>query len=205
MRMNGKLFSCFSLSLVLFLASSVAQAAAAQVDPMNQLNVNLKKVATDNPDAAKDGSHDATNEGTLVLQAPKAAFGAFVKSDFGNRVDWVQTLRSGKINPRADRLDPNAELDTVDFNIHRPVKGFMPDVIFPHKQHTEWLKCQNCHDSIFIPQKGANKISMADILQGKKCGVCHGKVAFPVKTSTCKKCHSQKKDTAALIKKLSAQ
>ncbi|MDX8410417.1 MAG: cytochrome c3 family protein [Mariprofundaceae bacterium] len=205
MRMNGKLLSGFALSLAIFLVVPSSQAADAKVDALNQLNVNLKKVATDNPDPTKDGKHDVSNEGTFVLQAPKEAFVSFVKSDFGNRVDWVQTLHSGKINPRADRLNPEAELNTVDFNIHRPVKGFMPDVIFPHKQHTEWLKCQNCHDSIFIPQKGANKISMSDILQGKKCGVCHGKVAFPVKTSTCKKCHSQKKDTAALLKKLSAQ
>jgi len=39
--------------------------------------------------------------------------------------------------------------------------------------------------------KGANQISMASILMGEKCGVCHGKVAFPV--SECRRCHSQAK------------
>jgi hypothetical protein len=48
--------------------------------------------------------------------------------------------------------------------------------------------------AIFIPQKGANQISMASILLGEKCGVCHGKVAFPV--SECRLCHSKKKDLA---------
>jgi uncharacterized OB-fold protein len=35
---------------------------------------------------------------------------------------------------------------------------------------------------------------MAAILLGQKCGVCHGKVAFPV--SECKRCHSQPKKVA---------
>jgi c(7)-type cytochrome triheme protein len=67
----------------------------------------------------------------------------------------------------------------------------MPDVVYPHKQHTEWLDCSNCHPAIFIPKKGANDISMAAILLGQKCGVCHGKVAFPV--AECRKCHSKNK------------
>ena len=45
--------------------------------------------------------------------------------------------------------------------------------------------------AIFTPQKGANQMSMAGILLGKQCGVCHGKVAFPV--SECRRCHSRKK------------
>ena len=67
----------------------------------------------------------------------------------------------------------------MDLNIVREVKGSMPDVVYPHKQHTEWLDCSNCHPAIFKPQKGANQISMAGILLGQQCGVCHGKVAFP--------------------------
>ena len=30
-------------------------------------------------------------------------------------------------------------------------------------------------------------MTMAEIMAGKKCGVCHGTVAFPV--SDCKRCH----------------
>jgi c(7)-type cytochrome triheme protein len=79
----------------------------------------------------------------------------------------------------------------MDMNIVREVKGSMPDVVYPHKQHTEWLDCSNCHPAIFVPQKGANQISMASILLGQACGVCHGKVAFPV--SDCRRCHSKSK------------
>ena len=87
----------------------------------------------------------------------------------------------------------------MDLNIVREVKGSMPDVVYPHKEHTEWLDCSNCHPAIFIPQKGANQISMASILLGQKCGVCHGKVAFPV--SECRKCHSKQKPVSTEAKK----
>jgi c(7)-type cytochrome triheme protein len=130
-----------------------------------------------------------------VLQAPLTSFVALPRSNAGNRVDWVKALGEGKITPRADRIDPKAVPAVMDLNIVREVKGSMPDVVYPHKQHTEWLDCSNCHPAIFIPQKGANQISMAAILLGQKCGVCHGKVAFPV--SDCVRCHSKPKLTAA--------
>jgi nitrate/TMAO reductase-like tetraheme cytochrome c subunit len=37
---------------------------------------------------------------------------------------------------------------------------------------------------------------MSAILLGEKCGVCHGKVAFPV--SECRRCHSKVKDKTAV-------
>ena len=86
-------------------------------------------------------------------------------------------------------------LIVMDLDIVREVKGSMPDVVYPHKQRTEWLDCSNCHPAIFIPQKGANSIGMAAILLGESVGVCHGKVAFPV--SECRSCHSKKKDVVA--------
>ena len=143
---------------------------------------------------AEDGIHDPANDGTLALQPPLTAFNELTRSNAGNRVDWVKSLRDGKINPRADRLDPKVAPAVMDLNIVREVKGSMPDVVYPHKQHTEWLDCSNCHPAIFKPQKGANQISMAGILLGQQCGVCHGKVAFPV--SECRLCHSKPKSSA---------
>lgn len=142
---------------------------------------------------ADDGIHDPDNEGTHMLQSPAVGMADFVKSNFGNRVDWVATLESGKISPRWKRDSPETDDHIVmDMNILRVPRGSMPNVVFPHKQHTEWLECSNCHPAIFIPQKGANQISMPLILLGQKCGVCHGKVSFPI--SECRKCHSQKKE-----------
>ena len=133
-----------------------------------------------------------------MLQTPKSAFDTLPKSESGNYVDWVKALEQKKIEPRFDRNDPDAQPIVMDLNIVREVKGSMPDVVYPHKQHTEWLDCSNCHPAIFVPQKGANNISMAAILLGEKCGVCHGKVAFPV--SECRRCHSQPKKKSASVK-----
>jgi len=161
--------------------------------PFNRL---LKKW-TPNLPPSEDGIHDPTNQGTKMLQTPEAGFDGFVRTyKAGNFVDWVKTLESGKIKPRVDRLDPTAEMLVMDLDIQRTPKGSMPYVIYPHKQHTEWLDCSNCHPAIFIPQKGANQISMAAILLGQKCGVCHGKVSFPV--SQCTKCHSKPKTNNVL-------
>ncbi len=175
-------------------ASGAAAAAAAPAD-VNSFNRLLKPIGKRNLPPPEDGIHDPGNDGTHALQPPLAAFNVLPKSNAGNRINWVEALNQKKINPRYDRTDARAEPVVMDLNIVREVKGSMPDVVYPHKQHTEWLDCSNCHPAIFVPQKGANAISMAAILLGEKCGVCHGKVAFPV--SECRNCHSKKKDLPA--------
>lgn len=171
-----------------------AVATTASADDINSFNRLLKPASKRNLPPPEDGIHDAANDGTHALQPPLAAFSSLPKSLSGNRINWVEALNQKKISPRYDRVDPTAEPIVMDLNIVREVKGSMPDVVYPHKQHTEWLDCSNCHPAIFVPQKGANQISMAAILLGEKCGVCHGKVAFPV--SECRNCHSKKKELA---------
>jgi c(7)-type cytochrome triheme protein len=170
-----------------------AESDAADVNAFNRL---LKPGGGFNRPAMESGIHDPTNDATPTLQPPSRAFASLPKSPAGNHVDWVKALETKRIDPRWDRNDPKASAVVMDLNIVREVKGSMPDVVYPHKQHTEWLDCSNCHPSIFIPQKGANQISMAAILLGQKCGACHGRVAFPV--SECRLCHSKKKDPAAV-------
>jgi len=172
-----------------------AATAAAAAPGGNTFNRLMKPAAQRNLPPPQDGIHDPENDGTHSLQPPLAAFGGFARNNDGNRVDWVKTLNEAKITPRFDRNDPNAKPMVMDMNIVREVKGSMPDVVYPHKQHTEWLDCSNCHPAIFVPQKGANQISMASILLGQACGVCHGKVAFPV--SDCRRCHSKSKTMPA--------
>jgi len=169
-------------------------AAAAQPAPVT-FNRLLKKASPTNLPPAEDGIHDPTVDSAQMLQPPLQGMNGLTRSAFGNNVDWVNSLQTKKIIPRWDRADANAESLVMDVNIVRIPRGSMPDVVFPHKAHTEWLECSNCHPAIFVPQKGANQISMAAILLGQKCGVCHGKVAFPI--SECKKCHSQKKVATA--------
>lgn len=175
----------------------VAQAAQKKRASVNQFNRLMKNPMSEmNASPAEDGIHDTDNPGTHVLQAPSQAFEGLPRTRDGNKVDWVKALQSGLIKPRYELDDPDAESFTMDMTIIREVKGSMPNVVFPHQEHTEWLDCSNCHDEIFVPEKGANQISMAGILMGQQCGVCHGKVAFPV--TDCKRCHAQPKSAQQL-------
>ncbi|MBI3374951.1 MAG: c-type cytochrome [Betaproteobacteria bacterium] len=183
-------------------ATRVATASAANApEPgsgaaeSNAFNRLLKPIGRRNLPPAEDGIHDSSVDGTLQLQPPLSAFSSMPRSNAGNRVDWVKALAEKKIAPRWERDKADAAATVMDLNIVREVKGSMPDVVYPHKQHTEWLDCSNCHPAIFAPQKGANQMSMAAILLGQGCGTCHGRVAFPV--SECRLCHSKKKDAAA--------
>lgn len=168
-------------------------ATSAEVNAFNRL---LRPLGRVNRPAVDSGIHDPANDMTLQLQPPAQAFSNLPRSLAGNHVDWVKALDNKAIAPRWDRNDGNVPAIVMDLNIVREVKGSMPDVVYPHKQHTEWLDCANCHPAIFKPQKGANQISMASILLGQQCGVCHGKVAFPV--SECRLCHSRKKSVATV-------
>lgn len=180
-------------------ATDAASSSAAKPLPPIAFNFNrmLRQAAKRNLAPADDGIHDPTNDGTLLLQPPLQGMAELIRSKFGNNTDWVASLESKKFSPRWERTNALAEPMVMDLNIVRVPKGSMPNVVFPHKQHTEVLECSNCHPAIFIPQKGANQISMPLIMLGQKCGVCHGKVAFPV--SECSKCHSQKKETTPKV------
>ncbi len=183
-----------SLAAVTVTFSSL-QWAAAQSDP-NSFNRLLRPKAERNAPPAEDGIHDPASFGTPLLQSPRDAFADLPKSTAGNYINWSRALSEEHLQPRYNMDNPTQGPIVLDLNIVREVKGSMPNVVYPHKQHTEWLDCANCHPAIFIPLKGANQISMASILMGEKCGVCHGTVAFPV--SECRRCHSQpKKHTAS--------
>ena len=136
---------------------------------------------------AKDGIHDPTNSAVGVLQEPVEAMNGFPRDSAGI-IDWVKVLESGIVDPRQS-LQGDQAMFPVDFDVVFKNTGSMPYVRFPHKPHTEWLTCANCHPAIFLPQKGGNPITMAQIIEGKYCGVCHGKVAFPP-TLNCGRCHS---------------
>lgn len=180
--------------LAIFAMLLLASLAEAQSDP-NRFNRLMKPAAERNAPPPEDGIHDADNPGTHLLQTPREAFETLPDSKSGNYVQWNAAMDEGLIEPRNSLGEVSTPPIVLDLNIVREVKGSMPDVVYPHKQHTQWLDCSNCHPAIFIPQKGANQISMASILLGEKCGVCHGKVAFPV--SECRRCHSRPKEQTA--------
>lgn len=177
---------------VMCLLTTTVLSRAEQASDPNSFNRLLKPPSARNPPPSEDGIHDPEGSAVDLLQAPKSAFTDLPHGKSGNYIDWTQAMEEGLIKPRFDRVNPDMQAVVMDLNIVREVKGSMPNIVYRHETHTRWLDCSNCHPGIFIPQKGANNISMAGILLGEQCGVCHGKVAFPV--SECRRCHSQTKN-----------
>ena len=137
----------------------------------------------------QDRIHDPTNDSAMfALQTPVEAMSEFPRDSAG-LLDWVQTLREGHILPRSDISGEAPPLKPTDLDIVFTDTASMPNVLFSHKAHTEWLACSNCHPDVFKKQKGSSNIKMDDILKGQYCGLCHGKIAF-APTKNCMRCHS---------------
>ena len=114
-------------------------------------------------------------------------------AEYGNRVDWVQALETGKILPKSD-ISGEAEPEVLDLDILMPVKASMDHVRFSHKIHTQWLTCDSCHAGLFEMEQGASQISKAKMIAGENCGVCHGRVSFPLED--CQRCHNVPRENA---------
>lgn len=102
--------------------------------------------------------------------------------------DWMKALNEGLIQPRAG-LTGNEKMQVLDLDIIMRNTKEMPFVRFPHRSHTQWLACSNCHPTPFKEQAGSSQIRMADIFRGKFCGMCHDRVAF-ITFFSCFRCHS---------------
>ena len=130
--------------------------------------------------------YDRSNPQLDLLQRPRDALTGLPAAR-GGGVDWVLALQQGAISPRAG-LESGASMELRDSDIVMRDTASMPWVLFPHRRHTEWLSCSNCHPRPFAPRVGANDVKMDDIFRGRWCGQCHDRVAFP--TLTCERCHN---------------
>ena len=140
---------------------------------------------------AADSLHDPTLPSIHVLQEPAEGMGSLPPSSSGNMVDWNEAVRGGYIRPRATLLE-EGEVRLLDTDILMPRTGDALVVRFPHREHTEWLDCSNCHPKPFAEEAGKTPVSMLQILMGDYCGQCHGAVAFPL--TECARCHSVSHD-----------
>lgn len=134
-----------------------------------------------------DGVHDARNPALGQLQQPGEALRHLPPDTAGNQVQWVDALHSGAIAPRTS-LDPERKVRVLELEVYMNLYGSTHLVRFPHRDHTLWLDCSNCHEKLFVSRIGENKLSMLHILQGEQCGQCHGAVAFPL--TECARCHN---------------
>lgn len=137
---------------------------------------------------ADDSVHDGQNPDIGLLQEPREALSVLPPDTAGNKVDWIRAFSGGYIKPRS-QVTADDKVEVLDLDIIMNQQGSLPRVLFPHKPHTQWLDCANCHDDIFEKQAGATPVTMSAILEGEYCGVCHGAVAFPL--TECSRCHSQ--------------
>jgi len=161
--------------LYLLLAPAVAQSQAQGWKPLSE-----------------DGLHDPQNTAIELLQQPAEALSQLPPDTVGNKVLWNRALREQYIQPRTN-IYPETKIEIIDMDIIMDKTGEMPLVLFPHRPHTEWLDCSNCHEKIFIKKVDANPINMFAILSGQYCGQCHGAVAFPL--TECNRCHSVARST----------
>lgn len=108
---------------------------------------------------------------------------------FGNVIDWGKAVDSGAITPIYSIFHPEERpLDFEKILSLDATWNFVPPAIFPHKAHTRWLDCANCHPDIFnIKKKTTENFAMDYILDRKFCGACHMNVAFPL--DDCTGCH----------------
>jgi c(7)-type cytochrome triheme protein len=111
---------------------------------------------------------------------------ALLPTEEGGRVDWVEAIRSGVVEPRG--LPPHTDQPAsarfaYDFVMRGENEVF--DADFPHSAHVDWLACESCHPTIYKYRD--QPTTMQQISEGRSCGVCHGSVAFP--SSACHRCH----------------
>lgn len=167
----GRLHSAIRRAIIsLLLVSAGFQAGAGDWQPLNN-----------------DGVHDPSSPAIHRLMEPRDGLSGLPPDDAGNQVRWVHALDQGLINPRTNIL-PETKVDVLDKDILLDLYGSMPIVRFPHRAHTLWLDCKNCHEHLFKSKTGTSEISMLSILDGEQCGLCHGAVAFPL--NKCDRCHS---------------
>src|SRR3972149_3249703 len=70
-------------------------------------------------------------------------------------------------------LPVQAEFADVVLNNRSEKEGMRP-VVFQHWFHRIRFRCKVCHDELgFKMRAGANDVRMADIANGRFCGLCH--------------------------------
>lgn len=112
---------------------------------------------------------------------------------YGNKIDWNKAEEDGivvvqdfipGVTFKPEKMTSNLKDEPMS-----PRLAGLPDIIFSHQKHVAWAGCGMCHPDTFALEAGKTKMSMKEISAGKYCGICHGKVAFPL--NDCSTCHSK--------------
>ncbi len=205
--MNNRLIILFSL-LVILAFSVTGFITETEAAPKKSAK-RVQKVNPDDPTSViylgtkgkLAGTGDASKPAGIGYQKgrawhPQALEAAGLPKDKFGLIDWAKIVRKGYIKPKHSLTKGVDEFPPLQMDVIIKAKGdYVNDVRYPHEIHTWWLKCEVCHPKIFIPAAGQNNMSMVGIVQGKWCGRCHNKVAFPL--SNCTRCHTVPKKQAS--------
>ena len=139
----------------------------------------------------------------VVIAKEKYPFGwlpALLKTvphDAAGYPDMVAAFKEKKIDPlpgpEQDHVVPKAK--KVDEEEITLIPEGKTKCSFSHEIHTTLVTCKSCHPGVFKMKTG-EEMSMDAMGDGKFCGFCHGKVAFPI-TGECVRCHPAMKKKAA--------
>jgi hypothetical protein len=119
------------------------------------------------------GNKESWPTGNLLIyrafagnEAPGGAKEKFSEQSFllhgrsGNRVDWSRALKEKMIVPtRFLKVKPPPGIAYGKTLSLEAEWERVPPAIFPHKIHTAWLTCANCHPEIFNIQKKTRSTS----------------------------------------------
>jgi len=122
---------------------------------------------------------------------------ASLPRDEDGKVDWERAIQEELVNPIASIEVNSGDEFIMDFRVVIKFNNMLiKDVVFSHAVHTYWLNCNTCHPKIFRPEVASNHMTMKEMQEGKYCGHCHGKVAFPTGVidapnfrANCLRCH----------------
>lgn len=198
----------FMMRLVWMLAMSAAVGAAFGVEdvrkgyfreapnvlpavPMERVRTPIEEMHPARQSIEKNRIYDETNPALVQLQQIDEATHDLKKDPLGFP-DWMAAIRSGAITPRAG-LSDNAKMNVLELDVVMKNTKGMPYVLFPHKSHTMWLDCSNCHPAPFAEKAGSTPITMGSIFQGNYCGMCHDRIAF-ITFFSCTRCHQVPQD-----------
>lgn len=174
-------------SILLAVLKAAPNVAPAEELPQSSTEERTEELHPARRALALNPIHDESNPDYPRLQKIDEAT-RLLKRDAIGFPDWMAAMRSGAISPRAG-LSEKETMTVLDLDVLMKNTREMPQVVFPHRAHTQWLDCSNCHPSPFVAQAGANPVSMSEIFRGKYCGMCHDRVAF-ITFFSCERCHS---------------
>lgn len=113
----------------------------------------------------------------------------FPKARYG--INWEEAEKIGAIHPQ-DFVEGISTKQLPmktrpDFSIKAGLDWVHP-IVFSHEEHAIWNGCELCHPDIFpTARKDTVQFSMFANIEGRYCGACHSKVAFPL--NNCQQCH----------------